>query len=376
VLTAINYGVAQNRRRYFLVARKHVSLQKEKIAVYKKKGSIKWFNECRFGGFCLFDSNTSNFTSAKCAAKRDYIAEYADALHKADLGVGFYYSLKDWTRPAYFSGPKKDPQGWKEFTECVRSQLYELCTHYGEVDIMWFDGANPYNGSDWQSNELISMVRELQPGILINDRSANDRSEHKADFSTSEQHIRRPANLESTRTWEACMTMNRHWGYNPNDCEWKTTTQLIYDLVHCASGNGNYLLNIGPDPEGLFPREAVIRLRKIGRWLQANGESAYGTQYTNVALCGPVHSYATVKENTLYVHVWDWPGSSLALGNLFNRVISVRFVSSKEAIKFDQVGSRVVLSGLPQYAPDEYDTVIALECDGVPKNIDRVAYLQ
>ena len=334
-------------------------------------------------GYSLFDSAVSDFTSVKCAAQRDLVAEYVAALREAGLGVGFYYSLLDWRWPAYFEGPEGDPAGWAALREYVHAQVRELCTQYGKIDVLWYDGAWPYDKEAWQSDALNAMVRELQPGILINDRSAHRRAGHlgagvqastdpkeePGDFSTPEQSV--PFRVDPTRAWESCMTMNDHWGYNPADTNWKSVTQLIRNLVKCASQNGNYLLNVGPDPEGRFPPEAVQRLRQIGRWLGANGEAIYGTDYTSIRRIGPVQTWATAKGNTLYIHACHWPGREMVLGNLANRVLAARFVAGDVAIDFRQAGSRVWLTGLPQYAPDPYDTVIAVECDGVPQQIER-----
>jgi alpha-L-fucosidase len=354
-------------------------------AALAKEAGARYMVLCtrQHDGFSLFDSQVSDFTAAKCAARRDLVAEYADAVRAAGLGVGFYYSLLDWRMPAYFQGPDKDAEGWARFRDYVHAQVRELCTHYGKVDILWYDGAWPYDKFAWESDRLNAMVRELQPGILINDRSAHrrtsflggqvaassDPAEAPEDFSTPEQSI--PFAVAPGRPWESCMTMNDHWGYNPADTNWKPTMQLIRNLVRCASGNGNYLLNVGPDADGAFPPEAVVRLRQIGRWLRANGESIYDTQWTNLRRIGPVQTPVTVKGNTLYIHVCHWPGREFILGNLASRVLAVRFVDGGAAITFRQEGSRVLLTGLPQYALDEYDTVIAVECDGVPAMIDR-----
>ena len=319
-------------------------------------------------GYSLFDSKVSDFTSVKCAAKRDFVAEYIEALRKAGLGVGLYYSLLDWRMPAYFNGPEKDPAGWAELREYVHAQVRELCTQYGKIDIMWYDGAWPYGKDAWKSDELNAMVRELQPGILINDRSAGGHYVPE-DFSTPEQTI--PHHTDPNRPWESNMTMNDHWGYNPADQNWKTTAQLVRNLLRCARGNGNYLLNVGPDADGLIPPQSVKRLRQIGRWLRANGESVYGTQSAHIGAVGPIQTLPTVKGKNLYIHFCHWPGTEIVLGNVGNRVLSARFVDGGAPINFRQEGSRVFLTCLPEYAPDEYDTVIALECDDLPRNSER-----
>lgn len=337
-------------------------------------------------GYCLFDSAVSDFTSVKRAARRDLIGEYAEAARRAGLGVGFYYSLLDWRKPAYFKGPQRDPEGWEELVTYVHAQVRELCTQYGELSILWYDGDWPWNAADWRSEELEQMVRELQPKVLINDRSGLP-----GDFDTPEQEI--PAMPFGTpgRPWESCMTINDHWGFCPADKQWKPTARLVSNIVRCASGGGNFLLNLGPDPEGVIPPESVARLRELGRWMEANGESVLGTEDAaplrerimpadncrmgpdDLGCVGMVQSYPTMKGNTLYSHVLKWPGKELTIGNLANTVNSVRFVAGGRPIDFRQEGSRVHLSGMPQYAPDPLDTVIALECDGQPATIDRFA---
>lgn len=357
---------------------------KEWAALAKEAGA-RYMVMCtrQHDGYSLFDSHVSDFTSVKCAAGRDLVGEYAEALHQAGLGVGFYYSMLDWRMPAYFRGPEKDPAGWAALREYVHTQMRELCTQYGKVNILWYDGAWPYDKVAWESDRLNAMVRELQPGILINDRSTHRRAGHlgsyvtassdpaelPGDFSTPEQSV--PYSVDPTRPWESCMTMNDHWGYNPADKNWKHTKQLIRNLVRCASRNGNYLLNVGPDADGVIPPESVIRLRQMGRWLRANGESVYGTGFSDIRNIGPVQTVTTVKDNTLYIHACHWPGTDMVLGNVSNRVLSARLVDGGTPIDFRQEGPRVFLTGLPQYAPDDYDTVIAIECDGAPCQLER-----
>ncbi len=329
-------------------------------------------------GFSLFDSAVSDFTSVKSPAGRDFVAEYADAARRAGLGVGFYYSLLDWRYPAYFHGPEKDPEGWSALVDYVHAQLEELCTNYGKVDVLWYDGVWPYGAEEWRSEEINAKIRSLQPEVLINDRSGLPE-----DYDTPEQLFPDPP---PARAWETCMTMNDQWGYGPTDLAWKPTGELIAGLVRCASSRGNYLLNVGPDPDGAFPPEAVVRLREIGAWLRGNGEAIYDTDdsrgvrdriestvYTSCDLLpvGMVDTWPTVRGNTLYTHVRRWPGKELVIGNLPSRVIGARFLDGGEPIEFEQQGSRVIMSDLPQYAPDPFDTVIALECEGPPATAPR-----
>ena len=322
-------------------------------------------------GFSLFDSRVSDFTAPKTAAKRDLVAEYVEACRKKGMRIGFYYSLLDWRYPAYFRGPKADPKGWEEFREYVHAQVIELCTNYGKIDILWYDGAFPYTAEEWGSAELNSRVRELQPEILINDRSMLPE-----DFGTPEQRI--PGEQDPSRMWESCMTMHDHWGYSPGDRNWKTARQLIHNLAKCVTRGGNLLLNVGPKPEGDFPKEAIERLREIGRWMTANGDSIYGVGpfpsrrqseydyfHPQLSLMGQIG----IKGNTAFLHVVHWPGRKLTTASIRNKVLSARFLATGQEIACVQEGDWTHLMDLPEEAPDPYDTVIALELDGEAERI-------
>ncbi len=306
-------------------------------------------------GFSLFDSEVSDFTAPKTGAKRDLVAEFVEACRKRDMRIGFYYSLLDWRYPAYFLGPEKDPEGWREFVEYVHVQVRELCTNYGRVDILWYDGGWPWKAEDWRAAELNAMVRKLQPDILINDRSGLPE-----DFDTPEQQI--IPSKDPKRMWEACMTMNDSWGYSAGDKNWKSTRQLIHALVYCASGGGNLLLNVGPKADGTIPLSSVRRLREIGRWMKVNGESIYGSERSNLrgSAVGPV----TVKDGRVYVHVLRWPGREFTVTCIKNRVLSAYILPTKQELTVIQEGERITLKGLPKRPLDPYDTVIVLELDG------------
>lgn len=310
-------------------------------------------------GFSLFDSQVSEFTAPKTAAKRDLVREYVEACHRGGMRVGFYYSLLDWRYPAYFRGPAQDPSGWAELVAYVHAQVRELCTGYGKVDILWYDGGWPYTAEDWRSVELNEMVRSLQPEIII-----NNRAQTAEDFDTPEQHIHASA---PGRPWEACLTLNNNWGYNAADDDWKTPRQVVANLVRCASGGGNLLLNVGPRADGAIPAESERILREVGQWLERNGGSIYGTQRsplsTSTGLC-------TLKGHTLYLHVLRWPGKELVVPRLATEVRSVHMLEGGKAVKFEQKGDRLFLSGLPGRAPDPLDTVLVVELVDEPRFLD------
>jgi len=309
-------------------------------------------------GFSLFDSEVSEFTAPKTAAKRDLVAEYVEACRSKGMRIGFYYSLLDWRYPAYFAGPEKDPEGWAKFLEYVYTQVRELCTNYGRIDVLWYDGAWPWDAEAWQSAKLNAMVRRLQPRILINNRSMLPE-----DFDTPEQHISAPK--DPKRPWEACMTMNDNWGYSAGDHNWKSTGQLIHNLVRCASGAGNYLLNVGPKPDGTIPAPSVRRLREIGKWMKVNGESIYGSE--RCPFGGGMIGLTTARGSTVYIHVLRWPGKETTIAGIKNKVLSAHLLTTGAKAKVIQKGDRLFLQGLPRKAPDPYDSVIVMELDGKPE---------
>ena len=306
-------------------------------------------------GYSLFDSQVSDFTAPKTAAGRDLIREYVEACHRGGMRLGFYFSLLDWRYPAYFRGPKGDPKGWRELVDYVHAQVRELCSQYGKIDILWYDGGWPYTAEDWRSADLNAMVRKLQPGIII-----NNRSQLPEDLDTPEQHVR-PS--EPGRPWEACMTLNDSWGYNEADDNWKSAKQVLMHLVRCASGGGNLLLNVGPKPDGTIPSESTRILERVGSWLERNGGAVYGTLRSPYSTSTGL---STIKGTTLYLHVFRWPGKELHVARVLNRVRSIHLLTSGKQIEFEQNEDRLKLTGLPGRAPDDLDTVIVVELDGEP----------
>lgn len=303
-------------------------------------------------GFSLFDSRVSDFTAPKTAAGRDLIRAYVDACHKAGMKVGFYYSLLDWRYPAYWDGPDKDPQGWAELIKYVHAQVRELMTNYGRIDLLWYDGGWPYDATAWQSQKLNAMVRRLQPHIII-----NNRSQLPEDFDTPEQEIK-----ASTRPWESCMTMNDNWGYVPGNSKYKSSATLIQNLVRCVSGGGNYLLNIGPKPDGTFPVMAQMRLKQIGEWMKVNGEAIYGcgrAPFADEAL-----GLTTAKAGVVYLHLFKWPGATVQVSGVGVPVTSAKVLATGARVSVKQDGDRLTLSNLPRRAPDRWDSVIAIRIKG------------
>jgi alpha-L-fucosidase len=304
-------------------------------------------------GFCLFDTTTTNYCAWKQAAGRDLIAEFVEAVRAEGLRLGFYYSLMDWHHPDGVRC-RGDDSARRRFVDYVHGQVRELCTNYGKVDVLWYDYNWPLSAEQWEAAKLNRMVRALQPDILINNRSGIPE-----DFQTPEQHIQ-----AYDGPWEACMTTNDSWGYQRTDDNWKSPKTIVRNLLGCARDQGNYLLNIGPAADGSIPPPAVYILGAVGKWMAEHGDLVHKAD-----LCQVKHStfaQFTRQGNTLYIHAYFWPGETLSVGGLRQKVLSARLYATNQPVAFDQQGFRVRFTGLPASAPDSIATVLAVECAGEP----------
>ncbi|HOZ47061.1 MAG TPA: alpha-L-fucosidase [Candidatus Hydrogenedentes bacterium] len=321
-------------------------------------------------GFCLFDSQVSEFTAPKTAAKRDLVAEYVEAFRKAGLKVGFYYSLLDWRFPGYFM-PTKYKKSAADMVAQFHAQVRELMTNYGHIDVLWYDGGWIAHGAYakdiaafWKSAEVNAMARELQPHIVINNRSGIDE-----DLDTPEQHV---TASQAGRGWESCMTIGDScgWGYIRNNPNMKTVTQLLQHLVTAAAGEGNFLLNVGPRPDGTIRKGERKRLAAMGEWLKVNGEAIYGSQ--RCSLHGGMIGMWTRKGNTGYLHVLRWPGKEAVVPLVKTAVKSARLLATGDRLQVRQEhNGRLVIGGLPKSPPDPHIAVIKVKFDGPPESLDE-----
>ena len=304
-------------------------------------------------GFCLFDSKLTDYCAPKQGAGRDLVREYVEAARAENLRVGLYYSLMDWHHPDWRIA-KRDPVARKCFVDYTHGQIRELMSNYGKIDILWYDMAVPLNAEEWRSPEMNGMVFQLQPDIIINNRNLIP-----GDFSTPEQSTQ-----PGKGDWESCMTINDSWAFLEGDNNWKSTKQLVQNLVECARDGGNYLLDIGPRADGSVPEAGVSRLRAMGKWLEKNGDAVYATQKCRFPH-GNIGAY-TRRGNTLYTIIYFWPGDTMTVGGVKFKVKSARFLASGVVVNFAQRGSQLIFSGLPAKAPDHPVTVIVAECDSEP----------
>jgi alpha-L-fucosidase len=307
-------------------------------------------------GFCLWDSKLTDFTSVRTAARRDLVREFAEACRAEGLKVGFYFSLMDWHHPDGDGRGIEDAAARERFIAFVHGQVRELMSHYGRVDILWYDVPWPYDAAGWQSEKLNAMVRELQPHILINNRSGLPE-----DFGTPEQQVK-PESAD--RDWETCMTLNDNWGYRRGDNHWKCAHEVIKLLGECARSGGNLLLNVGPDEEGRIPDESQSILRQVGAWLRRNGVAIYGSHRARVGWVN--FGLMTAKGKTLYLLVDKWSGSELTVGRITGKARAARLLATGEAVAARQEGACIHLTGLPEAMPEEPFCVIAVDFEDEP----------
>lgn len=337
-------------------------------------------------GFALWDTKQTDFNVVKATPyHRDLVRQVADACRAEGLKFCLYYSDTDWRHrefpprynPACFHGDPNPLADINQYLTFMKAQLHELLTGYGPLGIVWFDnggGFAGYNmGEVMHGLELVDLVHELQPDCLVNNRSGVP-----GDYGTPEQEI--PATVLS-EPWETCMTMNKHWGYNKHDNDWKTSALLTRNLIDIVSKGGNYLLNVGPTAEGIIPTPAVERLNEVGQWLKVNGEAIYGAGPTPfgdelgtysatekdkdgkaVFLPGGKWRFTT-KPGRLFAVVYEWPTGSLELPEMKSKVKKAYLLANPAiSLPIKTENGRVAIT-LPVNPPDKIASVIALDME-------------
>lgn len=314
------------------------------------------FTSRHHDGFSMFDTQADDYkiTSPLSPFRRDVVKELADACHAAGLRFGLYYSQPNWQHPDAFT-----PDRHAHYLAYLKTQVREILTNYGRVDILWFDGLGK-TAADYDAVAINRMARELQPQILINNRNGLPE-----DFDTPEQRV---GKYQDDRPWESCITICRQWAWKPND-EMKSLKECLQTLVLSVSGDGNLLFNVGPMPDGRIEPRQVARLKEMGAWLQRNGESIYGTRGGPWKPTKAVAS--TRKGNSVYVHLLRPDIDRIELPAL-TRTIKSATVLGGGSVKFTQGKDLLVL--LPEKADlDPIDTIVRLELDGSAMELPALA---
>jgi alpha-L-fucosidase len=338
-------------------------------------------------GFAMFKSEASKWNIVDATPYgKDVLKPLAAACKKYGIKLGFYYSqAQDWNNPGGTVSRRLASEGWlnpdstridaytKEhnghwdpaqetasFAEYIDKvavpQVKELLTNYGELGVLWWD--TPTNMTEDAALKLQAQLK-LQPQIITNDRLK--RPDFPGDTKTPEQKIPSLAELDG-KDWETCMTMNGTWGYRTSDNNWKSTETLVRNLCDIASKGGNYLLNVGPKPDGEFPEQSIRSLKEIGEWMKVNGEAIYGTKASPLPVLawGRCTRKETVKETLLYLSVFNWPADGkLLVPGINMQPVSVQLLADGKTVPA-QLNAEGLQLSLPAKAPDAIASVIKL----------------
>ncbi len=348
-------------------------------------------------GFCLFDSALTDYKATNTKAGRDLVREFLEAFRAEGIKVGLYFSIIDWHHPDFPKyGDRQHPMRNREefkdeqidfdrYLTYMHGQVKELVTNYGKLDLLWFDFSyDDMCGEKWKATDLIRMVREYQPDVVIDNRLEGAGDNHgsiatanpliySGDFASPEQIIP-PGGVQDELgeqiPWELCATMNNHWGFCNYDYDYKSPEMLVRKLVECVSKGGNMILNVGPDARGNIPRQSVDILEKIGAWMKKNGESIYGCGVCE--LPKPEWGRYTKKGNVIYAHVYEEPLGALPLyGIAPERLDKVYYVENGSEMKRGEAWNTVLYSDVafvsfgenPVFTyplPDRMDTVLKI----------------
>ncbi|WP_392396741.1 alpha-L-fucosidase [Vibrio mimicus] len=310
-------------------------------------------------GFCLFDSKYTEYKSTNTPCGKDLIAPFVEAFRAEGLKIGFYYSLFDWHHPDFtidINHPQRNHpdaeemnkgRDMKRYVQYMRDQITELLTNYGKIDIIWCDFSyvdwewhgKPGKGrDDWESVELVKLIRKLAPDILINDRlDLNDVEGYQPDFICHEQVIPSspPIVPDHAVGWEACHTLAGLWCYIREEFKWKTHEQLVNLLSDIVAFGGNLLMNIGPTARGTFEPRACEALKVYSDWMTVNGRAIYETVPSELE--APDGCRFTQKNNRLYVHIQNWPHKAIHVKKLAGRVVYAQMLHDASEVFWNDV---------------------------------------
>jgi alpha-L-fucosidase len=341
-------------------------------------------------GFCLWDTKYTSYNVTKTPWGKDLLRPMLDAFRKEGIKTGLYYSLIDWRHPEYtidFTHPLRNKKDyWKKdrnmaiYQTYMKNQVTELLTNYGNIDLLFLDfsvkakdGFPGKTKEDWDSENLLALVRKLQPQVIVNDRLDLLDNPDGWDFRSPEQFMPRQWVEHDGKKvpWETCQTFSGSWGYFRDEYTWKTVRQLSVMLIETVSKGGNLLLNVGPTGRGCFDERAVECLEDIGKWMKFHHRSIYGCTQAPVDFKTPDNCLLTYnrEKNRLYVHILEWPFKKLHLdgfkgkvkyAQLLHDASEIQFVQSGGAWMDNQTGENTLTLLLPVKEPNVTVPVIEL----------------
>ena len=323
-------------------------------------------------GFAMFDSKVSDWNIVqRTPYAKDPLKQLADEAHKQGIKLFFYYSQLDWHNPDYYprgrtawDNGRPDHGNWNAYLdEYMDGQLRELLTNYGSIAGIWFDGMWDKPDADWHLDKTYALIHQLQPAALIipnhhqKPRPGEDVQTFERDLPGDNTAGFNTTFVSDALPLESCNTLNGSWGFNIGDIKYKSPEAVEEMLVRAAGNNSNFLLNIGPLPNGEIQDEFQTRLRAVGEWLTKYGDAIYGTRGGPLAPAD--WGVTTQKGDKVYVHALKWNAPLLALPPIPKTIAGAHELLSAVKIEFTQNANGVVLK-LPAAAKGEVDRVIVL----------------
>ncbi|MDR3260263.1 MAG: alpha-L-fucosidase [Tannerella sp.] len=333
-------------------------------------------------GFCLWDSKYTDFKVTNTPYGKDLLKPFVDAFRAEGIRIGFYYSLIDWHHPDFPydrihpNGPAdadqrkaaNEKRDIKKYQQYLKDQLTEILTQFGRIDELFLDfsypGEDGKGHNDWDSENLLKLIRKLQPGILVDDRMDLNDTDWGWDFKTPEQVMPTewPAVNGQRVPWETCQTFSGSWGYHRDEHSWKSIRQLLVMLIEVTSKGGNLLLNVGPTARGVFDYRANERLAGMGEWMDSHNRSIYGCTQAPDDYPTPPNCLLTYNPETrrLYIHVLEWPISALNLPGFNGKFSYAQLLNDGSEIRYRTNDKGDVTLNLPVQRPDVEVPVIEL----------------
>lgn len=324
-------------------------------------------------GFAMWDSKVSDYNIVKKTPYgKDVLKMLADECRKQGIKLFFYHSQLDWHHPDYFPRGntgnnytgRQEQGNWNAYLDYMDSQLRELLTNYGDIGGIWFDGMWDKKDADWRLEKTYGLIHELQPGALVGSNhhvtpyNGEDFQMFEKDLPGHNTTGFAPEQTIGSLPKETCETINNSWGFNLKDNSHKSRKDLIQYLVKAAGYGANFLLNVGPIPNGKLQPEHVSRLKEIGEWLKKNGETIYNTK--GGPLTARDWGVTTQRGNTVYLHVLDWTDEAITIPSWGKSIKSAVLFSDKTPVKFQQGDFGITLK-IPKAKFDENDTIIELQ---------------
>ena len=336
-------------------------------------------------GFCMWDSKYTDYKVTNTPCGRDLLREIVDAFRAEGLKVGFYHSLIDWHHPDFTvdnvhplrNRPDRaklnEGRDMARYREYLHNQVRELLTEFGKIDIIWFDFSYPQWGedgkghADWDSEGLVRMIRELQPGIMINNRLDLPGG---GDVITPEQNTPDdPVTDENGNpvVWEGCQTFSGSWGYHRDELTWKSVKQCIDMLINHVCRNGNLLMNVGPTSRGYIDHRAMERLKAYAEWMKYHSRSIYGCGMAEGLVEPRDCRYTYNREtNRLYLHIMNWPFKHIHLPGLAGKIAYAQFLHDGSEVRLREP-QKTVHTNLNSKTPDQ---AVTLELPVIKPNVE------